>query len=212
MKYSTSFLDLNYSPHMSSGSEQLVILFAKLYKTILELIEDSNFKKDKKLILILDEADIYLHANWQKGFIKILIEFLKNNFYDIKIHIIFTTHSPFLLSDIPKQNTIFLDTYDKEESEKKYPNLKFDNFKDGDCINATKEIDIKPFGANIHNLLAHGFFMEDGLMGEFAKSKINKIINFHKEVEENKKEKQQLLEKQKEITKLIESIEKKQEK
>ena len=32
--------------------------------------------------------------------------------------------------------------------------------------------------------------MEDGLMGEFAKGKINEIIEFHKEVEEeNKKEK-----------------------
>ena len=31
--------------------------------------------------------------------------------------------------------------------------------------------------------------MDDGLMGEFAKSKINEIIDFHKEIEkENKKE------------------------
>ncbi len=35
--------------------------------------------------------------------------------------------------------------------------------------------------------------MEDGLMGEFAKSKINEIINFHKKVEaESKKEKNNL--------------------
>jgi len=39
-------------------------------------------------------------------------------------------------------------------------------------------VDIDTFGANIHTLLSHGFFMEDGLMGEFAKEKINEVIKF----------------------------------
>ena len=34
------------------------------------------------------------------------------------------------------------------------------------------------FGANIHTLLSHGFFMKDGLMGEFAKSKIDDVIKY----------------------------------
>ena len=38
------------------------------------------------------------------------------------------------------------------------------------------------FGANIHTLLSHGFFMKDGLMGEFAKEKIQSIINYHEEL------------------------------
>ena len=32
------------------------------------------------------------------------------------------------------------------------------------------------FGANIHTLLSDSFFMKDGLMGEFAKAKIDKAI------------------------------------
>ncbi len=69
-------------------------------------------------------------------------------------HLIFTTHSPFLLSDIPKENIIFFN--DKL---------------------STKET----FGANIHTLLSDSFFMEDGLMGEFAKTKIEDVVNFLQE-------------------------------
>ena len=72
-------------------------------------------------------------------------------------HFIFTSHSPFLLSDLPKENIIFL-----EKGKQVYP------FKDGK----------QTFGANIHTLLSHGFFMKDGLMGEFAKSKIDDVIKY----------------------------------
>ncbi|MFT5660742.1 MAG: hypothetical protein ACI9TV_001384, partial [Sulfurimonas sp.] len=77
------------------------------------------------------------------------------------------------LSDIPKENVIFLENYkkkDKEVIEKKQ--------KIGNCKNVTDEIDIRPFGANIHTLLSHGFFMKDGLMGEFAKDRINDVYKF----------------------------------
>ena len=33
------------------------------------------------------------------------------------------------------------------------------------------------FGANIHSLLADSFFMKEGVMGDFAKQKINKLID-----------------------------------
>jgi len=83
-----------------------------------------------------------------------------------KYHFILTSHSPFLLSDIPKENVIFL-----EKGKQVYP-------------------EIETFGANIHTLLSHGFFMKDGLMGEFAKGKINEIIDFFQKVEkEQSKEK-----------------------
>ncbi|MEA3553669.1 MAG: hypothetical protein U9R39_04590, partial [Campylobacterota bacterium] len=80
---------------------------------------------------------------------------------------------PFILSDLPKENVIFL-----EDGEQKYP------FKDK-----------QTFGANIHTLLSHGFFMNDGLMGEFAKNKINNVIKNLKDKEYNpsKEEKENIL-------------------
>jgi len=71
--------------------------------------------------------------------------------------LIFITHSPFILSDIPKENVIFL-----EKGKQVYP------FEDNQ----------QTFGANIHTLLSHGFFMKDGLMGEFAKDKIDTVIKY----------------------------------
>ncbi|MCT7616427.1 ATP-binding protein [Aliarcobacter butzleri] len=109
-------------------------------------------------IILLDEIELSLHPQWQKYYINNLLKIFKFN----NVHLIFVTHSPFLLSDIPKENVIFLE---KDE-------------KTGNCINVTNKVDINPFGANIHTLLSHGFFMKDGLMGEFAKNKISKILNF----------------------------------
>ncbi|MDO4727191.1 MAG: hypothetical protein Q4A56_08275 [Porphyromonadaceae bacterium] len=41
-----------------------------------------------------------------------------------------------------------------------------------------KNIKKEVFGANITDLLAHSFFVENGLIGDFAKSKIEETINW----------------------------------
>ena len=115
--------------------------------------------------ILIDEPDIFLHPNWQKNFVKELIYFLKLNYNYSKLHIFVTSHSPFILSDLPKENIIFL-----EDGEQKYP------FKDK-----------QTFGANIHTLLSDGFFMSDGLMGEFAKGKIEEIKKFYELVKKCEK-------------------------
>lgn len=119
----------------------------------------SNIKDN--LILCFDEPEISLHPMWQKEYLNRFINFIKT--LDKNIHLVFTSHSPFLLSDLPKQNVIFLE---KDE-------------KTGKCVNATEKMkDFNTFGANIHTLLSHGFFMKDGLMGEFAKDKIDTAITY----------------------------------
>ena len=143
-----------------------------------------TFKKDN-ICFLFDEPEISLHPSWQKRYIYEVLNLLKK--VDGLNHLIFTSHSPFLLSDIPKQNIIFLDSYKKEDKEVKHGEQKIGNCKvlSHDEVLSKKQT----FGANIHTLLSDSFFMKDGLMGEFAKGKINEIIDFHKEVEENKKEK-----------------------
>jgi predicted ATP-binding protein involved in virulence len=117
-------------------------------------------EKTKNFLFLLDEPSNDLHPLWQKKLLLFLIDTFKNR--EEKIHFILTSHSPFILSDLPKQNVIFLE---KDE-------------KTGNCINVTNKVDINPFGANIHTLLSHGFFMKDGLMGEFAKEKIDTAITY----------------------------------
>lgn len=144
--------DFHFSD-LSSGEKQRI-------NYCLLLAYDLIFKDDTKyLINIYDEPDVYIHPNWQRlivsDFLNLIKKYLQN--IDETIHLILTSHSPFLLSDLPKENVIFL----KEGKEKKAFEHK------------------QTFGANIHTLLSDGFFMDDGLMGVFAKGKIEEIKKFY---------------------------------
>jgi predicted ATP-binding protein involved in virulence len=174
-KNDTVFNSLSYG-------QKFLIRF--IYSLIYQL---NNLKyRYKHINILLDEVEIGLHPQWQKEFLSLIIDTLQ--MYNLKrknkstFHLVFATHSPFLLSDLPKENVIFLDTYKKEDKE-----VKSKKQKEGNCKNVTKTTDINPFGANIHTLLSDGFFMEEGLMGEFAKGKINEIKEFYEKVIEEKK-------------------------
>lgn len=139
-------LEFSFSNGLSSGEEQFLFLFSQIYGYI-----------QTRKMLFIDEVELYFHPKWQRKYAYYLIEFLNKNFSNKVFNIYLATHSPFILSDIPKSNIIFL-----EKGKQVYP------------LNDSEQT----FGANIHTLLSHGFFMKDGLVGEFAKEKINQIINY----------------------------------
>ncbi len=190
--FNQKFLEIDYITDenlkfndLSDGEQQKMVQLGQLSKELLEQKDEGI----NKVLLTFDEPDVFLHPQWQKSIIKefmiIINKYIKKNFDSL--HLIVTSHSPFILSDIPKDNVIFLE---KDEET-------------GNCINATKKMkDFNTFGANIHTLLSHGFFMKDGLMGEFAKSKIQSIIKYHEKLlekeltkEENKRERDEEKEK-----------------
>lgn len=144
--------------------------------------DDIKRKNKNDILIVLDEPDLTLHPNWQKRYINEMVNLL-SNFPEKKFHIIITSHSPFILSDIPEKNVIFLEKYIKNDEK-----VRNENQKAGNCKNVSKDIELKTFGANIHTLLSDGFFMSDGLMGEFAKSKIEEIKKFYDENKELKKD------------------------
>jgi len=86
---------------LSTGELALINLLSEIFHHLK--------KSDDIKYLCLDEYETFLHPNWQKKYLSYIIQFLKDNFSNRRIHIILTSHSPFLLSDIPKQNIIFLD-------------------------------------------------------------------------------------------------------
>lgn len=171
----SAFLDFSWKPQLSSGQQTFLSQFSLFYKYL---------KNNDNTLLLIDEGETTLHPNWQKRYIKYIIDFFQKNIKNKKLHVIFSSHSPFILSDLPKENVIFLDKFD-DETTKKYPKLKINGLENGNCINVSKYIELNPFGANIHTLLSHGFFMKDGLMGEFAKEKIQSVIDFLNDVEGN---------------------------
>jgi len=143
---------------LSFGEKTMIRIFYTILNHIVSI--DLSENSYDRFNIYFDEIEFGFHPQWQKEFLNELIIVLKTVYPKKKFHLIFLSHSPFLLSDIPKQNIIFLDKDEK-----------------GKCkvVNGLKEKK-QTFGANIHTLLSDSFFMEDGLMGEFARGKIDKAI------------------------------------
>lgn len=116
---------------------------------------------------MLDEVELCFHPEYQRTFLFNLIDYIKrlklNN--TCAYNIIIATHSPFILSDIPNENILYL--------------------KEGRTVN--NKISTSPFGANIHDILHQSFFLENGFIGEFAQYKIdNDVIRLILDKEKNK--------------------------
>ncbi|MDY0320219.1 MAG: AAA family ATPase [Arcobacteraceae bacterium] len=123
-----------------SNGERFLIKF--IFNLVFYLMK---IKKENFLFIniFLDEIDLGLHPQWQKKFLNLILNIFKN--YHIKLNIILTSHSPFILSDLPKENIIFLNKYKEDDIEVKNGNQKI-----GNCKNVTKETNIETFGTNIH--------------------------------------------------------------
>jgi predicted ATP-binding protein involved in virulence len=172
------FNDKNVSFYSLSYGQKFLIKF--LYNLLNQLNNLTSHREYKNIIILIDEIELGLHPQWQKKYLSILINVLNTKIkgFDFKYNVICATHSPFIISDLPKENIIFLDKFD-EKTKEKYSKLDTKDLKNGNSINVSKNIELKTFGANIHTLLSDGFFMNDGLMGEFAKSKIEEIKKFY---------------------------------
>jgi predicted ATPase len=134
--------------YFSSGQEQLLRLFTYIHLSV------SNIEKvvegDKKsFIVLLDEPDNALHPEIQKEFIKNLNSFL-NQYTECTFHIILTSHSPIITSDLTKNHVVFLQN-------------------NGDGIRSLENKQ-KPntFAQNIYNLYEESFFIDNGLIGSYA--------------------------------------------
>lgn len=154
----------------SSGERALLNFFSWLnlvpfFKYISGDVQESL--KDNVLILI-DEIDLYCHPGWQQKMLYYLLDEARVLFHDKNVQIIFTTHSPIILSDIPKSNVIYL-TKDEEKNK-----CRIDEPKNHD----------ETFGANIYKLFDDAFFLEkQGQIGEFSKRKIMSLIDYLKPIQ-----------------------------
>lgn len=145
-----------HSQYLSSGERQRLYCISSVLYNLrnLDTIAKGNIQY-KYVNLVFEEIELYFHPAYQQGFVKFLLEQIAAlNLRNIKaINMCFVTHSPFILSDIPKSNVIFLE--------------------DGLPIEHMQE---NTFGANIHALLQHGFLLEGVTMGTFAIDKINHLF------------------------------------
>lgn len=146
---------------LSSGEKQLTYLISSLLYHLYNLDSVTGNKIIYKNInIVLEEIELYFHPEYQKTFIKYFLDSIEAiKLRNIEsINICFLTHSPFILSDIPSNNIMFLEVVN------------------GKTVQLSDKR--KTFGANIHELLTDNFFMSDGYIGNFAKFKISNTIKW----------------------------------
>ena len=151
-----------------SSGENLFLTF------LMEIINSNKVENSKDIIFFLEELESFMHPEWQRKLIhllnnlKKLVPWMKNK----NIQFILTSHTPFLIGDIPGGNISY--------------------FKEGKIMRNEYET----FGGNIYNILKEQFLMES-CFGEFSKEKIKEVVsllskdenNNYKEIEiENNKE------------------------
>lgn len=143
---------------MSSGERQQIFTFSTIAYHLFNLLSVSDDERIayKNVNIVLDELEICFHPELQRGLVNNLLTFLTGLKLNevMAINIILSTHSPFILSDMPENNILMLEDGEKKEN------------KDG-C-----------FGANIYDLLCNHFFMDD-FIGEFALEKINEMVSLY---------------------------------
>lgn len=171
-------LDGDYSfSALSSGEKQRIyslnsILYHLLNLNSVHLNKNAKYKYEN-LNVILDEIELYYHPEMQINYVKDLIDNVNKLKLDYikNLNFTFITHSPFILSDIPKQNVLFLEVNENQ-------------------ISQPKDYQIKnTFAGNISELLEDSFFLKDGLVGAFAKQKVEETIEWLLEIEEKLKTK-----------------------
>jgi len=161
---------INYNS-LSSGELQLLqtlSVHAYHIENILSVDGDDR-PKYRCLNLVFDEIEMCFHPEYQRQFVQRLINMLTtishnqaSNKDEVFFNIIIITHSPFILSDIPKEKVLFMEN-GKQVSKK-----------------------LNTFAGNIGEMMYESFFL-DSTIGEFAENKIKKLIKEKKD-EDNIKE------------------------
>lgn len=155
--------------HMSTGEGNLIEIFSQLY-TYLYMHEESS----GDIILLVDELESGMHLEWSRRLIKILIdnlsEILEYEGKGRRIQFIFTTHSPYMLSDIKPGNVIMIEKNQEI------------GYSEGKVLQNT-------FAKNIQEIMKENLI--DNIYGDFALAKINSMIerlNGEEEQEGNEEE------------------------
>lgn len=150
---------------LSSGEKQFAYMMSTYIYHLanLESIQKANQtnpKANKRVAysminMIFDEMELCFHPEYQRTFVNNLVSYIERAELNkvFSFNIILTTHSPFILSDIPACNILAL--------------------KDGEPDEQFKNE--KTLAANIYDILNNGFFMDD-FIGEYSSIFIDEII------------------------------------
>lgn len=144
--------------NISEGELQLINTYSGIYYAL-----TNGYKNQKSVIILLDEPDKSFHPMWISSFIDNLVKLVESIDNDMKYQFIISTHSPFMLSDVPKDCITCIDIVDHQR-----------------IVSKAK----KSFASNYYDIIKDTFFLEDSV-GMFAKRKINEMIEVINNIDNN---------------------------
>lgn len=138
---------------LSSGEVSLLHLFSSLYNSIYKIYSSKN---KSKILLLLDEIDLYLHPEWQRKIFSDIIDML-NEFNDgVSFQILMSSHSPIIASDFLPVDIVSLSRGCNKEI-------------------VTGNLDSIGFGESIEKTMSQGFFLR-ATVGERVLKKVEELI------------------------------------
>lgn len=145
---------------LSSGEMQMMLVLSGIVshcRNILSITEKDRVKY-RCINLMLDEIELCFHPDYQRQFLYNLISVIERMKMNMEcgFNILLSTHSPFILSDIPQENILYLDN--------------------GNVVN--DRVKINPFCANINDILYQSFFLDNGFMGEYVRRKVLGLVDY----------------------------------
>lgn len=147
---------------ISSGEWQYAKTLGGLEEYCVKL---SVGNKKPNLIYLMDEPETYMHPELCRKFLFYADRMLRKRAGDAQMQLIVSTHSPFILSDVLSGQV-----------------TRFDVNKEGYCI-VNNDPDKRYFGANIHAILADGFFLKYTI-GEYARVFLQQSFSWLREAAE----------------------------
>lgn len=151
---------------LSSGERQISYTIGNILYHLKNLEsgkQDLNANRDHTAAIkynyvniMLDEVELYFHPDLQRRFLGLLVDSIGGLKMDScsGVNITLITHSPFVLSDIPSNNILYL-SRDKND-----------------------KLSHSTFAANIHDLFDDAFFLPN-TMGTIAQRKVEELVDYY---------------------------------
>ncbi|MEL0609097.1 AAA family ATPase [Vibrio echinoideorum] len=94
---------------ISSGEFAKIRIFSELYHYITSELDTSPDNTEPlSSIIFVDEADLYLHPEWQRTFLHDLVKMINGSSSKNKFQVIVTSHSPIIISDFLPNDIVSL--------------------------------------------------------------------------------------------------------
>lgn len=145
---------------ISSGQKAYLNMFSSIWNCIEEKNKEVGCNQS---LICIDEGDLYLHPQWQIEFIDRLTRCLPA-ISNGNVQIIFTTHSPLLVSDMPSQCVCVLNAIEKNRTT------------------------LRTFGANIYDIYREVFGLVSSRTGNISNRYIQRVLEILDKDSLNKKD------------------------